>query len=312
MNSHEEYKNLLSKTYEEAIEYLLQKYGSVTDDFFRERSYERFMDGEIKGVNPVKSSKTAEGLYRHHIDEIKELKLSDIHFVKYNNLPFKYQKKERLVYCDLIEHAILHTLIAKETSLMFGFPGLNTYLLPPILDWYILEEVPEKIWQKHFYNKSYLSPSDAFRILKELHLIIIRIPVDDKRIDIITKSNIILFKQLEIVIDIIDSNNVDELYKCFQKRKEEKLKQKAEREERERREREYFINKNIEEAKLLHDKSPRIDIVRTAYFLKTLIEDEKDDYTSYEEFDSKMKKHIKDKILVDIKMYLNSLESSTN
>src|SRR5699024_11672799 len=58
-------------------------------------------------------------------------------------IPFEYQKKERLVYCDLIEHSILHVLIAKETSSEFGYLGLDFYLLPDIESWYLDKTIPE-------------------------------------------------------------------------------------------------------------------------------------------------------------------------
>lgn len=308
MNSHEEYKNLLSKTYDEAIGYLLQKYGSVRYDFFREKSYQRFMNGEIKSINSVKNLRAVEGLYRHHIDEIKTLKISDPQFVKKNNIPFDYQKKDRLVYCDLTEHAILHTLIAKETSLKFGFPGLVSHLLPMMFDWYISEIVPEPKWQKRCYNKSYLTPKHAFEILKELYLLIVEIPVDDKIIDIRTKMNIDIFKQLEIVEDITCSNNLDEFNERRRKREEERVKRIEKRREQERKEREDFRNKIIEEAKLLHNKSPRLDIVQSIYLLKYANQNEEYEYNSNEEFESRMRKYTKEKILAELKMYLNSIQ----
>ncbi|MFB4471841.1 hypothetical protein ACDI16_02585 [Oceanobacillus caeni] len=297
MGCHEEYKNLLSKTYDEAIGYLLQKYGSVRDDFFREKSYQRFMNGEIKSINPVKNLRTVEGLYRHHIDEIKMLKISDKMFVKKYKIPFEYQKKDRLVYCDLIEHTILHALITKETSFKFGFPGLSSNLLPMMFDWYILEIVPKLTWQKNCYNKSYLTPNNAFEILKELYLLIDKIPVDDKRMDIL------IFKRSELVIDIACSNNVNELYEHRQRREEERLKKIEEM----RKEREDYRIKRIEEAKSLHVKSPRKDIVQSIYFLKYAIQEVGCNPNTYEEFESKMKKYTKDKILEELKIYLNSI-----
>ena len=39
---------MLTYQYNEAVEYLLKKYGKARDDYFREQSYERFLKGEIK------------------------------------------------------------------------------------------------------------------------------------------------------------------------------------------------------------------------------------------------------------------------
>lgn len=137
MSNYEGYTYLLSRSYDEAVEILLQKYGPAQDDYFREKSYQRFMNQEIKNITKGKFSRTSEGLYCHHIDENKMLKISDQDFVKINTIPFDYQKKERLVYCDLIEHTILHVLIAKETSMELGHLGFFAFLAPEIEQWYL-------------------------------------------------------------------------------------------------------------------------------------------------------------------------------
>lgn len=172
MNKYYEYKVLLSKTYNEVIEFLLKKYGFAQYDYYIEKSYHRFMNGEIKSIAKGKCSRTSEGLYCHHIDEIRELNISDKYFVKKNKIPFEYQKKERLVYCDLIEHTILHVLISKETSHKFGLPGYDTYLKPLIKEWYIEEKIPKPNWMKNCYDKSFLKPEEAIKILKEMEKIL--------------------------------------------------------------------------------------------------------------------------------------------
>src|SRR5690625_6454906 len=88
----------MSKTYDKTIDLLLQKYGPAQDDYFREKSYQKFMNGEIKSISKGKISRTNEGLYCHHIDEIKELNIANPLFIKRKNIPFEYQKKDRLVY----------------------------------------------------------------------------------------------------------------------------------------------------------------------------------------------------------------------
>ncbi len=168
MSNYKEYKSLLSKTYNEAVKFLLQKYGFAPDDYYREKSYQRFMNGEIKNITKGKYSRTREGLYCHHIDENKALKISDQSFVKKNKIPFEYQKKDRLVYCDLIEHTILHVLITKETSLEFGYPGYASFLKPIIEEWYIEKVIPNPEWMRNCYNKSFLNPEGAVNILKEM------------------------------------------------------------------------------------------------------------------------------------------------
>lgn len=126
------------------------------------------MDGEIKNITKGKASRTDEGLYCHHIDEKKDLNISNQSFVKMNKVPFDYQRKDRLVYCDLIEHTILHVLITKETSLKFGYLGYSVYLKPIIVDWYLDKKIPKPKWMKNCYYKSFLTPQQAINILKEM------------------------------------------------------------------------------------------------------------------------------------------------
>lgn len=167
MNRSKEYVDLLSKTYNEVVDFLLHKYGPAKDDYYREKSYYRFMNGEIKNITKGKYSRTNEGLYCHHIDEIKELKISDQLFIKRKNILFEYQK-DRLVYCDLIEHTILHVLISKETSSEFGYLGYEVFLKPIIEEWYIEEKIPSPHWMKTCYDKSFLTPEESVHILKEM------------------------------------------------------------------------------------------------------------------------------------------------
>lgn len=48
------------------------------------------------------------------------------------------------MYCNLIEHVILHTLISKETNKKFGFRELESYLINTVIFWYVLEIKPKK------------------------------------------------------------------------------------------------------------------------------------------------------------------------
>ncbi len=91
----------LSLTYEDLVKYLLKKYGKATGDYFRTP------DCNSKNKKIVR---TSEGLYCHHIDEDKGGNLSNS--ISAKSQPFEWQKKERLVYCNVLEHLILHIKIA--------------------------------------------------------------------------------------------------------------------------------------------------------------------------------------------------------
>ena len=174
MKKFEEYLYLLSKSYQEVVNILLQKYGDVTDDYYREVSYQRFLRNEIKSITKGKFSGTNRGLYCHHIGENIHLNLSDLYYIKKHKYPFKYQKRENLVYCDLIEHSILHVLIGQEDKKSkyknrLGIPGFETYLSNEIEEWYILGSKPKLPWKLNCYEKAFITPSEAFLLLKKMH-----------------------------------------------------------------------------------------------------------------------------------------------
>lgn len=162
------YVDLLSKSYEDAVYFLLEKYGPAQNDYFRENSYRRFMNGEINSIAKGKITRTAEGLYCHHMDENKWLKISDKDFVKKFSIPFETQKKDRLVYCDVVEHTILHVLISKETGLRYGYPGYEAFLKPHLEEWYLNKRIPQLQWMKNCYSKAFLEPQQAFDLLNQM------------------------------------------------------------------------------------------------------------------------------------------------
>ena len=58
--------------------------------------------------NP-KCSRTKEGLYVHHKFEDHAIRLSKKDFAI--NHPFEWQLAKNLIYCDFLEHLLLHILI---------------------------------------------------------------------------------------------------------------------------------------------------------------------------------------------------------
>lgn len=277
MNSNKEYLDLLSMNYEEAVELLLQKYGPAKDDYFRESSYQRFMNGEIKNITKGKFTRTNEGLYCHHIDEIKWLKISDQTFVKDYNIPFENQRKNRLVYCDLIEHTILHVLITKETSFEYGYPGYEVFLKKLIEEWYLDESIPNPEWMKKCYMKSFLEPPKAFDLVKEM-------------------QKVLGESYFNTLLDYLDEK----------KKGEEKIRQWQEQ----RKQRRIEEKANwIDGAKQLHPKSPRGEIVTASYFICIEYENVMDFFTksiTFKEYDNKMKKYTKEKVLDDLLVYIES------
>ncbi|MFW3454615.1 hypothetical protein ACN68H_06605 [Aerococcus viridans] len=160
----EEYEMMIGNSYQENVYYLLQKYGGVIDDYYREKSYERFLNNEIKHITKGKYSRTNDGLVVHHINENKYLNLVDKDFIMANKYPYELQRKEQLVYCDLFEHLILHAIISNETNGKFGAPGYCAYIFPMVFEWFSYERLPQSQWKLNCYNKAYL-PKDLTRKL---------------------------------------------------------------------------------------------------------------------------------------------------
>lgn len=173
MTKLDDYKKMLSLNYEEAVFYLLGKYGPATVSYFNESAYQKLLDDEIDYIRKKNEiTRTGEGLYCHHIKEDRALNLSSLSYILRFKYPYSYQEKEELVYCDLIEHTILHALIAKETNNKFGYPGYHVYLRKNVEEWYILKKKPEKTWQLNCYHKAFLSKKEAKEILKLMNDIV--------------------------------------------------------------------------------------------------------------------------------------------
>lgn len=122
--------SLLYMNYEELVDTLLRKYGSVPFDYFLNENCK---------TKDQKNSRTKEGLFCHHIDEYRAIKLSDSTYaLKY---PYDYQKADRLVYCNLLEHFLLHVKIVEdyldeESPELVGIGGAVNYICKQLNDYY--------------------------------------------------------------------------------------------------------------------------------------------------------------------------------
>lgn len=156
-----EVKAQLKMTYNELVDYLLEKYGPAEYDYFRTE--------ECKTKNP-KVSRTNEGLYCHHIDEDKAIMLCNDKFAINN--PFEYQKADRLVYCNALEHLILHIKIVEEPRNkdankmeLQGIGGAINFLCPQINDYYNGYEFKQQ-WLKNIFGIIENNFDDYIDILK--------------------------------------------------------------------------------------------------------------------------------------------------
>lgn len=112
----EEYEKVKNYTYDEYCNYLKQKYGEI---FYTYGSQ--------------KNNKSDDGLFIHHIKENIVASLSNPNIAKENNP--EYQEGKNLVYCDYLEHLLLHILIGEETvgTKNLGLNGPFMYIVPALM-----------------------------------------------------------------------------------------------------------------------------------------------------------------------------------
>ena len=167
-----DYNQMLSMSYDEIVKLLLKKYGAAKHDYFTDR--------ECTLKNQL-VSRTAEGLFCHHIDEDKAIMLSNDEYAARN--PFEYQKKNRLVYCNLLEHLLLHVKIAEEPrnpdaneNELPGIGGAINYLCKQLNDIYAGKD-PTEEWRKTVAAKVQDNFDDYIRILRHLWSVIEQNPL---------------------------------------------------------------------------------------------------------------------------------------
>ena len=128
---------------------------------------ENYNDICFEGTKKKKCSRVDEGLFVHHIDEDKFPQLGDKNMAM--KVPIDYQKKERLVYCDYLEHLYLHALILEypseekhpQAGLTVG--GLFGFLIPALNDAYsgALKGTTGRAWEARCINRI-INDKDAY------------------------------------------------------------------------------------------------------------------------------------------------------
>lgn len=156
----QEYENVKNLTYLEYCDYLQQKYGIGLCDYM------------TKNWNKNrKVTRTKDGLYVHHKYEDHAIRLSQPECAKKN--PFEWQKKENLVYCDLLEHLFLHLLICKypaedkNKNDVVGLGGALEYIIPELNDVYS-GWTSKQQWQQNCHN-AIINDKDVYLELLKLY-----------------------------------------------------------------------------------------------------------------------------------------------
>ena len=126
-----EYEKMAVMKYDELCAYLLEKHGPVNGSYF--------INENCKSPNS-KIKRSSEGLFIHHIKEDEFVQLNATQYAVL--MPFEYQLGENLLYCDIIEHLLLHICIVKEflvekskENVYVGIGGIMNHIAPQIIDY---------------------------------------------------------------------------------------------------------------------------------------------------------------------------------
>lgn len=187
------YESMLKMSYQDIVSALLKKYGSAKHNYFK--------DTACKAKNPL-VTRTNEGLFCHHIDEDKAIMLCNDKFAVNN--PFEYQKADRLVYCNLLEHLLLHVKIAENPNPdaneneLPGIGGAINFICKDLNDIYSGKEFADE-WRKNVANKVKDNFDDYIIILRYLWNIVEKNPIYKL---IITKDMLFL-NSADKVVEIV-------------------------------------------------------------------------------------------------------------
>lgn len=192
------YESMLKMSYQDIVSALLKKYGSAKHNYFK--------DTACKAKNPL-VTRTNEGLFCHHIDEDKAIMLCNDKFAANN--PFEYQKADRLVYCNLLEHLLLHVKIAENPNPdaneneLPGIGGAINFICKDLNDIYSGKEFADE-WRKNVANKVKDNFDDYIIILRYLWNIVEKNPVYKA---IITKEMLCVGWDGKVVKEVMNALN---------------------------------------------------------------------------------------------------------
>lgn len=140
-----EFEEVKGMTYEAYCDYLQAKYGIGRADYM------------TKSFNKnQRVSRTSEGLIAHHKAEDKMILLSTKEVAE--KCPYEWQQKENIVYCDYLEHLLLHVLICKYPSqdripiADVGIGGVINFIVPELNDLYS-GWVSNQSWRVKCHNR---------------------------------------------------------------------------------------------------------------------------------------------------------------
>ena len=164
-----EYEKVKNLSYYEYCDYLQNKYGIGKANYF----YPSWNKNS-------KVSRTNEGLIAHHKLETDAFMLSTPSIAR--RFSYEWQKAENIVYCDYLEHLLLHIMMSEINECqdenmdddipLIRYPGgILEFLIPELNDVYSGWETKMQ-WRKNCYDRI-IKDKDVYLILvKRFKLII--------------------------------------------------------------------------------------------------------------------------------------------
>lgn len=146
-----EFEKVKDMNYFDYCDYLKEKYGEAKDYYM------------TKSFNKKPSiTRTKEGLFCHHIIEYYVPKLSEKGVA--SHYPYEYQAPENLVYCDYLEHMLLHIMIDEQSeAVCTGIGGLVVFMIPQLNDFYC-GAIPKPNWLRNVRDKI-INDKDVYLLL---------------------------------------------------------------------------------------------------------------------------------------------------
>ena len=137
----EELFHVNEMSYTQYCDYLQNKYGIGLADYMTQ-SFNK---------SPA-VSRGKEGLFAHHKMEDCVPNLSNPKVAKL--YPVEWQAKENIIYCDYLEHFLLHLKIRRSYGVDHNYcnPAIENYMIPELND-YFSGYVPPEDWKRAVANR---------------------------------------------------------------------------------------------------------------------------------------------------------------
>lgn len=169
-----EYEKVKNFTYDEYCDFLQDKYGIGKYDYMT-KSWNKNQ----------KCTRTKEGLIAHHKYESHAIMLSNKEFAMKN--PFEWQLAKNIIYCDYLEHLLLHVLICefpseeKNDFEAVGIGGVVNFIVPELNDFYS-GWITNQEWRRNCHNLIKNDKDVYFDVIKKFknYCITHKIPIDER------------------------------------------------------------------------------------------------------------------------------------